>query len=62
MSHYAIVESWQYILAGLRKELNILKKAEPTEENLKQVNSIEKRAKELTLAIKQYKAAHGMAA
>lgn len=57
-----VVESWNNILAELRQHLNALKKAEPTAENLAAVKAIEKRSKAITLAIKQYKAAHGMAA
>lgn len=56
------VETWNFILKGLRKELNALKKAEPTEKNLAAVSTIEKRARELTIAIRHYKKAHGMVA
>ena len=59
---YQVVESWKFVLQGLRKELNALKKAEPTEENRARVESVEKRARQLTVAIRQYKLAHGMAA
>lgn len=66
MSHYAVVDSWKFVLADLHKELNALKKAEPTAENLAAVKDVEKdvekRANEVANAIRLYKAAHGIAA
>ncbi len=56
------VNEMNFVLQGLYKELNALKKAQPTERNLEAVRSIEKRAKELTIAIRQYKLSRGMAA
>lgn len=58
----SVIESWKVKLAELRQELNALKKAEPTEENRQAVLEIEKKAKGIALAIRQYKSAHGMAA
>ena len=57
-----IIECWKNKLAELHQELNALKSQEPSEENLARVNEIEKNAKGITLAIRQYKQAHGMAA
>lgn len=59
---YAIVKSFELKLQELRKELNILKKSEPSEENLARVNEIERNARELTHTIKVYKLGHGLAA
>ncbi len=59
---YAIVKSFELKLQELRKELNILKKSEPSEENLAQVRKIERNARELTNAIRAYKLGHGLAA
>ena len=62
MSHYDVINSWKFVLADLHKELNALKKAEPTAENLAAVKDVEKRANEVANAIRLYKAAHGIAA
>ncbi len=59
---YAVVKSFELKLQELRKELNILKKSEPSEENLARVNEIERNARELTHAIKVYRLGHGLAA
>lgn len=59
---YAIVKSFELKLQELRKELNTLKKSEPTPENLNRVKEIERNARELTHAIRAYKLGHGMAA
>ena len=59
---YAVIESFNFKLKELRKELNILKKSEPTTENLNRVKKIERNARELTHAIRAYKLGHGMAA
>ena len=59
---YAIVKSFELELIELQEELNILKKKEPSEENLARVNEIERNARELTHAIKVYKLGHGLAA
>lgn len=62
MSHYDVVDSWKFVLADMHKELNALRKAEPTAENLAAVKDVEKRANEVANAIRLYKAAHGIAA
>ena len=59
---YAVIESFNFKLRELRKELNTLKKSEPTPENLNRVNEIERNARELTHAIKVYRLGHGLAA
>lgn len=59
---YAKLTEMKFVLQSLRKELNELKKADPTDENLAAVNSIEKRAKEITAAIRVYAKAHGITA
>ena len=59
---YAIVKSFELELQELRKELNILKKSEPSEENLARVRKIERNARELANAIRAYKLGHGLAA
>lgn len=59
---YAVIESFNFKLRELRKELNTLKKSEPTPENLNRVNEIERNARELTNAIRVYKLGHGLAA
>ena len=62
MSHYERLISMKFSLQTLHKELNTLKKAEPTEENLAAVNAIEKKVREIQQARRTYAAAHGMAA
>jgi len=59
---YAVIESFNFKLRELRKELNTLKKSEPTPENLNRVNEIERNARELTHTIRVYKLGHGLAA
>ena len=62
MSHYDVVDSWKFVLADMHKELNALRKATPSPENLAAVKDVEKRANEVANAIRLYKAAHGIAA
>lgn len=59
---YSIVKSFEFKLQELRKELNTLKKSEPTPENLSRVKEVERNARELTNAIREYKLGHGLAA
>jgi len=58
--YYAKLTEMKFVLQSLRKELNELKKADPTAENRATVNSIEKRAREITAAIRTFATAHGM--
>lgn len=62
MSKFEYVQSVKAEIAFMKAEIEKLEAAEPTAENLKKVNAIAKRAKELKIYLRQYCRKYGMAA
>ena len=62
MSKFEYVQSVKVEIASMKAEIEKLEAAEPTVENLKKVNAIAKRAKELKIYLRQYCRKYGMAA
>lgn len=62
MSKFEYIQSVKAEIASMKAEIEKLEAAEPTVENLKKVNAITKRAKELRIYLRQYCRKYGMAA
>ena len=62
MSNYQKILESKMILAEIRKELNELKKLQPTEENGRRVLELEKRFHQVEISIKVMKRSYGFAA
>lgn len=62
MSKFEYVQSVKAEIVSMKAEIEKLEAAEPTVENLKKVNAIAKRAKELKIYLRQYCRKYGMAA
>lgn len=61
MSNYQKILETKYLIAETRKELNELKKLQPSEETAKRVLACEKRARELTTCAKMLARSYGFA-
>jgi len=62
MSNYAKIIQHKYALAEIQKELNELKKLQPSEENARRIIDCEKRIREVRMAIRVLTKSYGFVA
>lgn len=62
MSNYQKILESKYVLAEIQKELNELKKLQPTEANGRRIVELEKRFKQVRISIDLMKRSYGFAA